>query len=573
MGEKGVQMREEDLACRTDILIVGGGGAGIRAAITAARGGCQVIVANKGPIGRSGTTPMAMEAFQSVCIPGDSAELHFQDTVEGGRYLGDENLITALVRDAPKRARDLESYGVHFKKKDDGSYDPMHHPGQRLPRTLFTLGGGFGMLSGLVHEARRYPEIQMWSDVFVFKLCWNHEGYPSGAIYLDIRDGKVKTIHCRAIILATGGYEELWSFSDASIHSCGDGIILAYESGAELVDLEMLQYYPTIVIYPPSIQGTLFQYELVVDPQILGGRLLNGLGKPFIEGIPLRDALIRAIWQEVQMGRGTEHGGVFMELTHSSKNREALTAALEKWQPNQFHYMKDMGIDLREVRIEVAPHAHFTLGGVTIDEKARTTVPGLFAAGEVAGNLHGANRVSGNALAETQVFGAIAGESAAAFARDTKNNDPAEMAGETEKAKTLLQGWGMQRDGSLRPRQVIQQLKEIMWRCCGVERDEEGVRRGIAEIEILSRDDVPRIAGEAGKAYPQGIVEGLELTMMARLAPLVLASAAFRRESRGNHMRKDFPSSAKEAKHIVIRRGEEPMERNVKREDSTPWGK
>ncbi|HXZ38164.1 MAG TPA: FAD-binding protein, partial [Thermodesulfobacteriota bacterium] len=402
---------------KTDILIVGGGGAGMRAAIEAAAHGARVLVADKGPVGRSGTTPMAMEAFQAVGFPGDAEEIHFRDTIEGGYHLGDENLVSILVGDAARRAKDLEAYGVRFKKRPDGAYDPMHHPGQTFPRALFIQGGGFGMLAGLIQEARKHPEVRILNDVFVVQVSLDKGGAASGAIILDLKEGRLKTIQSKAVILATGGYEELWAFNDASCTACGDGIHLAYEAGAELIDLEMLQFYPTVVIHPPSIRGTLFQYELITDPEMLAGRLINGGKEPFFQGKLLRDAVVRAIWREIRDGRGTPHGGVYIDLIHSVKSREDLTRALEKWQPNQFHYLRDMGFDLRETLVEVAPHAHYSLGGVAIDEEARTTVPGLFAAGETTGNLHGANRVSGNALAETQVFGALAGASAAGWAK------------------------------------------------------------------------------------------------------------------------------------------------------------
>mgnify|MGYP000406877264 CR=1 FL=1 len=268
----------------TDVLVVGGGGAGIRAAVEAASLGARVTVVNKGPVGRSGTTPMAMEAFQAVAMPEDSEEVHFRDTVEGGYRLGDENLIFALVRDAARRAADLEKYGVRFKRKTDGSHDPMHHPGQTFPRALFIQGGGFGMLAGLIGEARRHAGIRLVSDVFVCRLVLDGEGAVAGALCLDLKDGRLKTVSCRSVVLATGGYEEIWARNDASCTACGDGIFLAYEAGAELVDLEMLQFYPTVVIHPPSINGTLFQYELIADPQMLGGRLVNGRGEPFFEG-------------------------------------------------------------------------------------------------------------------------------------------------------------------------------------------------------------------------------------------------------------------------------------------------
>ena len=554
---------------QTDILIVGGGGAGMRAAIEAASLGCQVVVANKGPVGRSGTTPMAMEAFQAVGFPGDSEEIHFRDTVEGGYHLGDENLISVLARDAARRAKDLEAYGVKFKKKPDGAFDPMHHPGQTFPRALFIQGGGYGMLSGLVREAGKHPAIRVLNDVFAVKLILDRNGGASGAILLDLKDGRVKALRSKAVILATGGYEEVWALNDASCTACGDGVFLAYEAGAELVDLEMLQYYPTVVIHPPSIQGTLFQYELITDPEMLGGRLLNGKKEPFFKGKLLRDAVVRAIGKEVRAGRGTPHGGVYIDLVHSTKSREDLTRALEKWQPNQFHYLKDMGFDLRETLVEVAPHAHYTLGGVAIDEEARTTVPGLFAAGEVAGNLHGANRVSGNALAETQVFGALAGASAAGWAKEKKSEESPDERDEWQQTKALRGNMGQNKERGFRPFQVREKLQGIMWDLCGVEREDEGLARGARELERLEKEMLSRMtfSSPAGDdsfgAYPREIQDALEVRMMVTVGKLVLASALFRKETRGHHMRTDYPSPSREPVHTLVAGGKGPWAKEV----------
>ncbi len=562
---------QEMLSQRTDVVIIGGGGAGIRAAIEAASLGCRVVVLDKGPVGRSGTTPMAMEAFQAVGFPGDSEEIHFRDTVEGGYRLGDENLIFALVRDAALRARDLEAYGVRFKKKPDGSHDPMHHPGQTFPRALYIQGGGFGMLAGLIQEAKKHSQIRILSDAFMIQIGLDREGAATGAVFLDLKDGFLKTIQCKAIILATGGHEELWAFNDAACTACGDGIHLAYEAGAELVDLEMLQFYPTVVLHPPSIRGTLFQYELITDPEMLGGRLLNGQKEPFFGGKLLRDAVVRAIWKEIREGRGTPHGGVYIDLVHSTKSREGLTRALEKWQPNQFRYLKDMGCDLRETLVEVAPHAHYTLGGVAIDEKARTTIPGLFAAGEVAGNLHGANRVSGNALAETQVFGSLAGASAASWALNRGGEEAPFLNEKKEEIEKGLEDWTQKKESGIRPYEVRRRIQRIMWEHCGVERDARGLEEGITKLEEVNGEILPRMAIDGRKpdgsfgAYPRELLEALEVRMMLELGKLVLASALFRRESRGHHMRADYPSSAAEPLHTLVAKGRDPWAREINR--------
>ncbi|MGQ9696107.1 MAG: FAD-dependent oxidoreductase [Thermodesulfobacteriota bacterium] len=557
----------------TEVLIIGGGGAGLRAAIAAAQKGCAVTVLDKGPIGRSGTTPMAMEAFQAVGHQEDSVEQHFKDTVEGGRYLGDENLIWTLVTEAKKRVADLENYGLKVKKKEDGNFDPMHHPGQTFPRTLFIQGGGYGMLKALVREAKKYPNIQLRNDVLVIKILLDQEGIPGSAIFLDLRDGQFKVLKCRAIILATGGYEELWAFNDASITACGDGLFLAYELGAKLIDLEMLQFYPTIVIYPPAVKGTLFQYELVINPDLLGGRILNTRGKTFFSGLPLRDALLRAIWQEIKQGRGTEHGGVYLDLTASSLGREALTAALNKWQPNQFHYLKNMGVDLRDRPVEVAPHAHYTMGGVAIDEEASTSIPGLFAAGEVAGNLHGANRISGNALTETQVFGAIAGASAASFAQKRKIIElDKNLIAHTQEENIKFIG-RLLSDQEFKPRQMRLKLKEIMWKYCGLERDEGGLKKGLEEMQELEKKIfLPPSTGDKSRkgtygSYPLKVKEILELKMMITLSRLILTSALIRKETRGHHIRIDFPFAEEGAKHTMIMKGRQPWAEEVKRKE------
>ena len=555
----------------TDVLVIGSGGAGMRAAVEAASLGARVMVANKGPVGRSGTTPMAMEAYQAATFPGDSEEIHFRDTVEGGYRLGDENLISVLVRDALRRAGDLEAYGVRFKRKADGAHDPMHHPGQTFPRALFIQGGGFGMLAGLIREARKHPQIRVQSDIFVCRLTLDREGTISGAVCLDLKDGRIKTVRSRAVILATGGYEEIWARNDASCTACGDGVFLAWEAGAELIDLEMLQYYPTVVIDPPSIKGTLFQYELITDPQMLGGRLVNGRKQPFFEGKLLRDAIVRAIWKEVREGRGTPGGGVYIDLVHSTKTREELTAALEKWQPNQFHYLRDMGFDLREALVEVATHAHYTMGGVAIDERARTTVPGLFAAGEVAGNLHGANRVSGNALAETQVFGAVAGASAAAWAAERGSRKEPDSTGGREEVETLLRRWSGNREGALRPCRLRERLQEILWERCGVEREADGLAKGLREMEELETGASERMAIPGARAdgsfgpFPREALEALETWMMVSLGKRVMASALFRKETRGHHMRTDYPSLSDNPVHTKAARGKEPWASGVQR--------
>jgi fumarate reductase (CoM/CoB) subunit A len=288
--------------------------------------------------------------------------------------------------------------------------------------------------------------------------------------------------------------------------------------------------------------------------------------------MPLRDDVIRAIWKEIQAGRGTAHGGVFIDLTQSSKGREALTTALEKWQPNQFHYLKDMGVDLREVMVEAGPHVHFTMGGVAIDARGSTSVRGLFAAGEVSGNLHGANRISGNSLTETQVFGAIAGASAAAFAKERGRLGSIEFQAEMEEVRNSILGLSVSRRQPVRPYQFRRRLQDIMWERCGLERDAEGLRRGKADVDELAKEAATEMAvAETTGPYPHEIQEGLETQMMLSLAGLVLDSASFRKETRGHHMRTDYPSSAGDPQHTLVAKGRGIWGGEVKRTDPARW--
>jgi fumarate reductase (CoM/CoB) subunit A len=446
----------------------------------------------------------------------------------------------------------------------------MQHPGQTYPRTLYINGGGFGMLRGLVNQARKDQKIRALNDVLVVTLLLDRDGVPEGAGYLDLKDGRMKAILCRAVVIATGGYEELWAFNDAASTACGDGLYLAYEAGADLVDLEMLQFHPTIVIYPTHIKGILFQYELVIHPEYLGGRLLNRKGETFFEGFPLRDAIIRSIWREIKAGRGTDHGGVSIDLIHSKKDRQALTESLEKWQPNQFHYLREMGVDLRDVLVEVSPHAHFNMGGVAIDERGATSIPGLFAAGEVAGNLHGANRVSGNALAETQVFGARAGRFAALFAQSREFPESRKI--DLEGGKFGMDGRNSlyPQDDDLRPFHIRKRLQEIMWKKCGIEREAKDLKEGAEEIKKIGNELLPRVSilsgkNESPRPYPQEVMEAWELKMMTTLSGLVISSALFREETRGHHMRLDYAETEKEARHILISKGKGLRYSRVKR--------
>jgi succinate dehydrogenase/fumarate reductase flavoprotein subunit len=533
-----------------DVLIIGGGGAGIRAAITAAELGRKVILISKGPLSRTGITPVAGEGVEGAVNEGDSSELHFEDTVKAGRGLADENLVHALAQDSIARIHDLESYGAKFKKNPDGSFATSLRPGQTHSRNLFIIGGGYGLAASLFRKMCRLPNILLIDDAMVTRLLF-HDGKAAGAIYLDIRTGEVHGVSARSTIIAIGGYEELWPFTDTPPDTTGEGLTLAYQSGAHLIDLEMVLYYPGVVVYPPAARGWLVQYEYILNPDILDGRVLNGKGEVFIEGFPARDEFMRAVREQVKQGTASPHGGFYVDLTRSRYSREVLTERLESWL-HQFSNLKQVGIDLRDHKVEMAPAAHYCLGGIKIDEFGRTNIEGLFAAGEVTGNVHGANRMSGNALSETQVFGNRAAQKACEYPAKA-GVMPGSYEAEVLSEYKTINGWRAGKDKGVRPIELKSRLQAVMEQYVGLERDEQSLNRGLAEVRRLRGDVLPLLTVVPIRRFCYEVQEAYEVRGMLDLAETVILSALERKETRGHHYRLDYPQTDKTPYHTSIR--------------------
>lgn len=527
-----------------DVLVVGGGSAGCRAAIEAAKGGSKVTLLSKGPIGQSGITPVAMEGAQIPCHPEDSPRAHFEDTVKAGRGLSDQDLVRVLARNARACLDDLESYGAKFKKREDGAYIQTPRPGQSFPRNCYLIGGGKALMTALCREMGKYPNILIYQDSMAIKLLCS-DGRFAGAISLDLRSGQMMLISAKAAVIATGGYEELWPITDCPPDSTGDGHVLAYRAGARLIDLELVLYYPTVVLHPGAARGMMIQYEYLLNPDILNGRLLNAKGQEFIEGFPHRDVIVYSIYDEIKQGRGTSRGAVYFDLTRSFESIDKLEEAVKSWIPNQYNRLLRLGIDLKRQMIEVAPAAHFTLGGVKIEADASTNLPGLFAAGEAAANLQGANRMSGNAITETLVFGAVAGASASNYAaRQSHASLDWASTGDQELARQRsLIAESRHAPGAdfIRPIDLKRRLQKIMWEGVGPIRDSKGMKAALGEIESLEAEDLPRMKAASLSSYCYELCEAYEAEMMVELAKLAVLSALHRKESRGHHRRLDFP--------------------------------
>jgi succinate dehydrogenase/fumarate reductase flavoprotein subunit len=528
-----------------DALIVGGGGAGTRAAIAADNTGAKVALISKGPIARSGATPLAFTSYQAAfghSDPRDNPKVHFDDAVREGRYLGDQHLIEAMVIEAQERALDLERYGVKFMKQDDGTFYQAYHPGETYPRNLMIQGGGYAMMVGLRKELRKHPQVQVFEDHVLTKLL-RRDDEIVGAMALDLRTGCCRAFRAKSVILATGGYHQLWKKNDVSPDLAGDAIAQAYLVGAELVDMEMAMFYPTLYFYSDYDQGLVVVYEWFLEERYLDGRLVNALGEEFLPPgkPPVRDRLSRAIFDEVEAGRATERGTVFIDINRSPKSEQERAKVFRQLVGGPGKNLLNLGLDVTKDLIEVAPGVHYTLGGIRINEWGETNLPGLYAAGEVASNVHGANRVSGNALAATQVFGARTGRHAAERAKVMPL--PELPAAQVQEEFERVFGLKTPRKDGIRPVEVKRHLQAIIEKYVGPTRNAEGLKTALLEIQNLRQQAAGRLDVVDVPIYNNAWREALEIDSMLVLAKVVAETALLRQESRGHHHRSDYPES------------------------------
>ena len=539
---------------KTDVLVIGGGAAGVRAAIEANNQGLDTCLASKGPIAHSGLTPLAYPSLQApfgVSDARDNKDVHYEDIVKIGRVLCDEDLARVLADEIVERVYELEDYGVKFKKQDDGKFLQIHHPGQTYPRNLFIIQGGFGLINGLRREVKRRENIKILEDFFISALL-REQGEVVGAFGQNLRDGRFYAIEAKATILACGGYEEIWGLTDTAPDSTGDGVFLGYAAGADVIDMEMALYYPVTFAWPEAVRGVLLQYETLLAKEKLDFRLVNNEGKQFLpEGpLPVRDTLMRMMFAEVEEGRGTEHRAVYIDPGLSSKSPEEIEKVIELLLKVPDRNLRSLGIDMRKERMEVSPAVHYTLGGVHINARTETTLPGLYAAGENASNIHGANRISGNALAETQVFGRRAGFYASEYAKNKAHASVSAGAIEAE-----LQKWhafGAEKPDALRPFEIRKEMKQAMDLYMGPNRDEKGMNLVLDKILDLKENALPKVKVATGGIFNTEWRTAMEVAITLDLAELTIRSGLFRKETRGHHFRSDFQETSDNPQHTLV---------------------
>ena len=444
----------------TDILVIGSGGAGCRAAIKASKLGLDVIIISKGLSFKSGCTTLAEGGYNAAFAyvdKEDSIEAHFNDTLKGGAYLNDPELVRILVEEAPERLTELESYGAMFDRQPSGELNQRPFGGQTFRRTCFQGDRtGHEMMNALKEEIIRLG-IRTIEEVMITSLLTDNDGSVWGACGISIKNSDFQIFQAKSTIIATGGAGWMYPVTSNAMQKTGDGYALAYREGADLLDMEQVQFHPTGMLYPESRRGVLITEAVRGE----GGRLFNSRGERFMKKydprgeLATRDVVARAIYREIIEGRGTERGGVYLDVTHlpNEQIEEKLETMLQQF--------LDVGIDIREEPMEVAPTAHHFMGGARINEHGETTVRNLFAAGEATGGVHGANRLGGNALADTQVFGRRAGEAAAQNAMESepkmdKHTLMEQADTEEKKIRSLL------KDGKYCPFEIKKELQETM---------------------------------------------------------------------------------------------------------------
>ncbi len=542
MVKRGTDFRKRFL--QTDVLIVGAGGAGLRAAIEAKSRGVGVTVVSKGGF-PSGCTTRSMGGMSAAFDERDSVDRHFKDTVDGGHHLSDPKLVRLLVSLACERAQDLERYGTRFEK-EGSRFKLFPYTGSSIPRGVLAddpYQGGY--IRGLVNEVKRLG-IQTIEQVMITDFI-KDQGTVIGAVGVELETDGVMIIGARAVILATGGGGELYRLTTNPAGTTGDGYALAFKAGAELADMEFIQGR-VCMIHPQGMRGIPPPGDGLVT---LGGRFYNALGERYMKKyfpdkmeIVTRAQMAICAQKEIHAGRGTPEGGVYGDLSgvppgELAKFRKFLqTCAAEhfdpSWQPYQW-----------------APGAHHFMGGVVINPKCETGVPGLYAAGEVAAGVHGANRLAGNALTETQVFGAIAGAEAAAkaMARPPLPVSPEQFESVVECLDGVLR-----REGGPDPLEVKAELTEVMSLNAGVIRHEEGLRKATQTVDRIRKEKIP-VLGVGPLRACRKLGKALEVENLAMLAELVASAALMRTETRGAHSREDYPEEdEKWMKNIVFQR-------------------
>jgi len=536
----------------TDVLILGAGGAGLTAAlhVTDAAPALRVTVVVKGLLGRAGCTRMVQGGYNAVFTEPDSLDAHLADTLAGGGFINDQELVWTLVTEAPGRVLELESrYGCLFDRTPDGRIHQKPFAGQSHDRTIHKGDlTGIEIMNRLTEQVHERSGITALEECRAVELLLDDDGRAAGALVLDIRRGTFVAVQARATLLAMGGGPTMYRVIACSADKSADGIALGYRAGLPLRDMEMVQFHPTGLVIPGSLMtGALLEEGL----RGAGGYLRNGQGERFMARYDAarmerstRDLVSRASFLEVTEGRGTPNGGVWIDVSHLGAD------VVERNFRGMVRRCRDFGRDLARAPVEVGPTAHFMMGGVVIDATCRTAIEGLFGAGEDTGGVHGANRLGGNGVAESTVFGGLAGDTIVAF---VEGRPAPRLTASAVAPLAAAFTAPFSRAGGPALYDLQRELRDVMWERAGLVRDADGLQSALTAIERIEHGlDVAAVAGDP--SLNTAWQDWLNLKNQTLVARLIARSALERRESRGAHWRRDFPAPSREP-HYTVRVG------------------
>ena len=578
-----------------DVLVIGAGGAGLRAAIAARAGGATVGLVCKSLLGKAHTVMAegGVAAALANVDERDNWQVHFADTMRGGQYVNNWRMAELHAREAPDRVRELEAWGAVFDRTSDGRILQRNFGGHRYPR-LAHVGDRTGLeMIRTLQDHAIHLGIDVHMEVTVVALLRDGERI-AGAFAYDRERGRFRLFRSRAVVLATGGVGRAYSITSNSWEYTGDGHALAYQSGAALQDMEFVQFHPTGMVWPPSVRGILVTEGVRGE----GGVLRNSIGKRFMfDDIPenyrtqtadneeegwrytqgdknarrppellTRDHVARCIMREVRAGRGSPHGGVYLDIAWIKERLPKAAEHIKRKLPSMYHQFKQLAdIDITREPMEVGPTTHYIMGGIRVDgDTQMSTVPGLFAAGECAAGLHGANRLGGNSLSDLLVFGKRAGDHAAQFAKahGEARLDSAAVDAVAHQALVPFERGA----GGEGPYRVQHDLQEMMQDLVGIVRRETEMEQALERLKEL-RQRAAQVGVGGNREYNPGWHTAIDLGNLLTISEVITRAALERRESRGGHFRDDYPDKDQDAGtfNIVVQQGPDG-EMQVKRE-------
>jgi len=569
-----------------DVLVIGAGGAGLRAAIEASAAGISVGIVCKSLLGKAHTVMAegGVAAALANVDERDNWKVHFADTMRGGQYLNNWRMAELHAKEAPDRVRELEAWGALFDRTTEGRILQRNFGGHKYPR-LAHVGDrtGLEMIRTLQdHGVHRGIDVHM--ECTVITLLKDGDRV-EGAFGYDRERGRFRLFKAKAFVLATGGIGRAYKITSNSWEYTGDGQALAYHAGAELMDMEFVQFHPTGMVWPPSVQGILVTEGVRGE----GGVLQNKDGRRFMfDDIPelyknqtadnpeegwrycqgdkearrppellTRDHVARCIVREIKAGRGSPHGGVFLDISWIKEKIPKAAEHIKKKLPSMYHQFKQLAdIDITQEPMEVGPTTHYIMGGLRVDgDTQMSTVPGLFAAGEVAAGLHGANRLGGNSLSDLLVFGQRAGKFAAQFAK-AQGAGQINVAQVEQAAQRALEPFERNGANAEGPYQIQHELQEMMQDLVGIVRKQDEMLRALEGLQkLLKRGQ--QVAVPGNREYNPGWHTALDLDNLLTVSEAIARAAVERKESRGAHFREDYPDKDAAAGkfNIVVRKG------------------